>query len=66
MIETCSGLRYEYGITGLAYKREVLRVGDPVSFQVDTENRATNIVANRKKIRATIDFIHGINIWSIF
>lgn len=50
---------YEYGIMGLACKREILQVGDPVTFQVDTEGRATNIVPIRRKRRATVESIKG-------
>ena len=53
------GAEYEFGITGLAYKRELLQAGDPVTFQVDTDNRATNIMAVRKKRRATVDAVKG-------
>lgn len=53
------GAEYEFGITGLANKRELLQAGDPVTFQVDTDNRATNIMAVRKKRRATVDAVKG-------
>lgn len=53
------GTSYEFGIMGLACKREILQVGDPVTFQADVENRATNIVPIRKKRRATVDAIKG-------
>ncbi|KAF7273268.1 cold shock domain-containing Unr isoform X2 [Rhynchophorus ferrugineus] len=50
---------YEFGIMGLVNKRELLQVGDQVQFQVDSTNRAANIVAVRKKLRATVDAIKG-------
>ncbi|KAH1003441.1 cold shock domain-containing protein E1 [Dendroctonus ponderosae] len=50
---------YEFGIVGLANKRELLQAGDQVQFQVDSTNRAANIVAVRKKLRATVDAIKG-------
>ncbi|PSN48449.1 hypothetical protein C0J52_16573 [Blattella germanica] len=53
------GEEYEFGITGLANKRELLQAGDPVTFQVDSENRAANIMAVRKKRRATVDAVKG-------
>ncbi|PNF30244.1 Cold shock domain-containing protein E1 [Cryptotermes secundus] len=54
------GAEYEFGITGLANKRELLQAGDPVTFQVDSDNRATNIIAVRKKRRATVDAVKGL------
>lgn len=57
-------MTYEFGIMGLASKREILQVGDPVTFQSDMEGRATNIVPIRKKRRATVDAIKGIKIKS--
>jgi hypothetical protein len=53
------GAEYEFGITGLANKRELLQAGDPVTFQVDSDNRAANIMAVRKKRRATVDAVKG-------
>lgn len=50
---------YEFGIMGLVNKRELLQVGDPVQFQVDSTGRAANIIAVRKKLRATVDAIKG-------
>lgn len=50
---------YEFGIMGLVNKRELLQVGDAVQFQVDSTGRAANIVAVRKKLRATVDAIKG-------
>ena len=44
---------------GLANKRELLQVGDPVQFQIDSTGRAGNIIAVRKKLRATVDAIKG-------
>ncbi|XP_026762174.1 cold shock domain-containing protein E1 [Galleria mellonella] len=55
-----AGTTYEFGIMGLACKREILQVGDPVTFQADMEGRATNIVPIRKKRRATVDAIKGV------
>ncbi|XP_068620395.1 RNA-binding protein Unr isoform X2 [Battus philenor] len=59
LIQIEGGTSYEFGIMGLACKREILQVGDPVTFQVDMEGRATNIVPIRKKRRATVDAIKG-------
>lgn len=53
------GEEYEFGITGLVNKRELLQPGDPVQFQVDEEGRAANIVAVRKKRKATVDAVKG-------
>lgn len=50
---------YEFGIMGLVNKRELLQVGDAVQFQVDATGRAANIIAVRKKLRATVDAIKG-------
>lgn len=50
---------YEFGIMGLVNKRELLQVGDAVQFQMDSTGRAANIVAVRKKLRATVDAIKG-------
>ncbi|XP_060521185.1 cold shock domain-containing protein E1 [Cylas formicarius] len=50
---------YEFGIMGLINKRELLQVGDQVHFQIDSTQRAANIVAVRKKLRATVDAIKG-------
>ncbi|KAG5869763.1 hypothetical protein JTB14_028328 [Gonioctena quinquepunctata] len=50
---------YEFGIMGLVNKRELLQVGDHVQFQIDSTGRAANIVAVRKKLRATVDAIKG-------
>lgn len=51
--------QYNFGIKGLINKRELLQVGDPVQFQVDSKNRAVNIIAIRKKQRAHVDAIKG-------
>ncbi|CAB3226075.1 unnamed protein product [Arctia plantaginis] len=59
LIQVEGGTSYEFGIMGLACKREILQVGDPVTFQSDVEGRATNIVPIRKKRRATVDAIKG-------
>ncbi|CAH0547495.1 unnamed protein product [Brassicogethes aeneus] len=52
-------IEYEFGIMGLASKRELLQVGDHVQLQVDETGRAANIIAVRKKLRATVDAIKG-------
>lgn len=52
-------LEYEFGIMGLVNKRELLQVGDHVQFQIDSTGRAANIIAVRKKLRATVDAIKG-------
>ena len=52
-------LEYEFGIMGLTNKRDLLQTGDPVQFQVDSDNYACNIVAVRKKRRATVDAVKG-------
>ncbi|XP_026315559.1 cold shock domain-containing protein E1 isoform X1 [Hyposmocoma kahamanoa] len=59
LIQVEGGTSYEFGIMGLACKREILQVGDPVTFQADVEGRATNIVPIRKKRRAVVDAIKG-------
>ncbi|XP_026474088.1 cold shock domain-containing protein E1-like [Ctenocephalides felis] len=51
---------YEFGITGLSNKRDLLQNGDPVTLRVDTEGRATEVTALRKKRRATVDAIKGL------
>ncbi|XP_067214541.1 RNA-binding protein Unr [Linepithema humile] len=50
---------YEFGIMGLSNKRELLQAGDPVQLQVDSAGHACNIVAVRKKRRATVDAVKG-------
>lgn len=66
LIQVEGGGAYEFGIMGLACKREILQVGDPVTFQADVEGRATNIVPIRKKRRAVVDAIKGDPyIWSV-
>lgn len=57
--ESADEKEYEFGIMGLGNKRELLQVGDAVQFQVDATGRAANIVAVRKKLRATVDAIKG-------
>lgn len=57
--------QYEFGIKGLINKRELLQVGDPVQFQVDSKNRAVNIIAIRKKQRAHVDAIKGLSKFKI-
>nr|CAD7424847.1 unnamed protein product [Timema monikensis] len=54
------GEEYEFGIMGLVSKRELLQAGDPVTFQVDSSGRASNIVAVRKKRRAIVDAVKGL------
>nr|CAD7399848.1 unnamed protein product [Timema poppensis] len=54
------GADYEFGIMGLVSKRELLQAGDPVTFQVDSSGRASNIVAVRKKRRAIVDAVKGL------
>lgn len=51
---------YEFGIMGLVNKRELLQAGDPVQLQVDSDGHACNIVAVRKKRRATVDSVKGL------
>lgn len=58
-IEVDKPQEYEFGIMGLINKRELLQVGDAVQFQVDATGRAANIIAVRKKLRATVDAIKG-------
>lgn len=53
---------YPYGITSLADKRDFLQKGDIVKFQVAVvkstkKERAVNIAAIRKYIRARVDSI---------
>ncbi|KAJ1525069.1 hypothetical protein ONE63_009914 [Megalurothrips usitatus] len=54
------GAEYEFGITSLSNKRELLQIGDPVNFQVDSQGRAANVAAIRKKRRATVDSVKGL------
>ncbi|KAK3918613.1 Cold shock domain-containing protein E1 [Frankliniella fusca] len=54
------GAEYEFGITSLTNKRELLQIGDPVHFQVDSQGRAANVAAIRKKRRATVDSVKGL------
>ncbi|XP_046389893.1 cold shock domain-containing protein E1 [Ischnura elegans] len=51
---------YEFGIMGLANKRDLLQAGDPVRFRIDADGRATEIEALRKKITATVDAVKGL------
>lgn len=51
--------KFKFGIFGLKNKSELLQVGDPVRFQVDSNKRAVNIVALRDKSRATVDSMKG-------
>ncbi|CAB3383909.1 Hypothetical predicted protein [Cloeon dipterum] len=57
--EETVGSEFEFGISSLQNKRELLQNGDAVTFQVDADNRATNIVAVRKKLRAVVDTMKG-------
>ncbi|XP_065350831.1 cold shock domain-containing protein E1 isoform X2 [Cloeon dipterum] len=57
--EESVGSEFEFGISSLQNKRELLQNGDAVTFQVDADNRATNIVAVRKKLRAVVDTMKG-------
>ncbi|XP_076285860.1 cold shock domain-containing Unr [Lasioglossum baleicum] len=50
---------YEFRIMGLVNKRELLQAGDPVQLQVDSAGHACNVVAVRKKRRATVDAVKG-------
>lgn len=54
-----AGREFEFGIMGLANKRELLQVGDPVQLQVDSSGRAAHIIAVRKKRRGTVDAYKG-------
>lgn len=59
-----NAVMYEYGITGLADKRDFLQKGDIVKFQLAVvkgsgKKRATNVAAIRKYIRAKVDSIKG-------
>jgi len=51
--------QYQFGITGVVNKRELLQKGDSVTFQTDTSGWATNIVAVRQKFSATVDTVKG-------
>lgn len=44
----------------LACRRDNLRFGDTVLFQVDIDNRASNVIPCGRKRRATVDFIKGM------
>lgn len=52
-------MEYEFGIMGLANKRELLQAGDKVQLQIDATGRAANIEAIRTKLKATVDAIKG-------
>lgn len=52
-------LQYEFGITGIVNKRELLQPGDQVTFQLDESRRAVLIRAIRKKLIATVDAVKG-------
>ncbi|KAK7065496.1 Cold shock domain-containing protein E1 [Halocaridina rubra] len=51
--------QYEFGITGVVNKRELLQPGDQVTFQLDESRRAVLIRAIRKKLIATVDAVKG-------
>ena len=51
--------QYQFGITGVVNKRELLQKNDSVTFQVDEKGWAVNIVAVRKKLIATVDTVKG-------
>lgn len=55
-----NGSGYDFGITSLTNKRELLQVGDPVQFQVDSDGRAANVTAIRAKKKATVESIKGM------
>lgn len=54
-----NGQDYEFGITSLTNKRELLQAGDSVQFQVDSDGRAANVAAIRVKKKATVESIKG-------
>lgn len=51
--------QYEFGITGLVNKRELLQPSDQVTFQLDEAHRAVLIRAIRKKLIASVDAVKG-------
>lgn len=51
--------QYEFGITGLVNKRELLQPSDQVTFQLDESHRAVLIRAIRKKLIASVDAVKG-------
>lgn len=51
--------QYEFGITGVVNKRELLQPADQVTFQLDESRRAVLIRAIRKKLIATVDAVKG-------
>ncbi|KAK0082024.1 hypothetical protein PV325_011228 [Microctonus aethiopoides] len=57
--DEAESVEYEFGIMGMINKRELLQIGDPVQFQIDSEGHACNIVAVRKKRIATVDALKG-------
>ncbi|XP_077993064.1 cold shock domain-containing protein E1-like isoform X2 [Glandiceps talaboti] len=62
--DTNEGAIYPYGITGLADKKDFLQKGDVVRFQIGISKRngierACNISAIRKYVRAYVDSIKG-------
>lgn len=52
-----NGPGYEFGITSLSNKRDLLQVKDPVQFQIDSDGRACNVNAIRVKKKATVESI---------
>lgn len=61
VISSGEGLQqYEFGITGLVNKRELLQPNDQVNFQLDESRRAVVIRAIRKKLIATVDAVKGM------
>lgn len=50
---------YEFGITSLTNKRDLLQKGDAVEFRVDEAGRAAEIISIRQKKRAYVDSIKG-------
>ena len=63
-VDNAKAKTYPYGITGLADKRDFLQTGDVVKFQLckvkaTGKERATNIAAVRKYVRAKVDSVKG-------
>lgn len=54
-----SGSVFEFGITSLINKRDLLQKNDNVSFKLDEDGRAREIKAMRAKTRANVDSIKG-------
>lgn len=53
------GKEFDFGILSLVHKRDLLQIGDPVQFQVDSRGRAANLVAVRQKYKSTVNAIKG-------